>query len=157
MNQEEKQMFKMLKQMFHYRQNSDFENLVKQLFELQDYTLKLKSDKNPNDHLEELAKKDLIIQRGQTAIVDVITQIGHDPQDLFQFAYQLRKQDVNDEYTWDFLNGAVQPSILVSMIMSNKWDATLQKMSQDPKTRFVLLECLNNEVVAVKKTGAGCS
>ena len=45
--------------------------------------------------------------------VNVVTGIAKDLTELFAFAYELRKQDTSDEFTYDLLNGPVKPSILV--------------------------------------------
>ena len=39
-----------------------------------------------------------------------------------KFAYELRKQDVNDEYSKELLHGHVQPINLYELLISNKWD-----------------------------------
>ena len=50
------------------------------------------------------------------------------PEMLFNFAFELRKQDVSDKYSFEFLNGQVEPSILVDIILSNKWNENLKRM-----------------------------
>ena len=48
--------------------------------------------------------------------------ISKEPDQLVTFAYELRRQDINDKYTFEFINGNVKPSIFNDIIMSNYWD-----------------------------------
>ena len=57
-----------------------------------------------------------------TNIEEVVILLSTDPVELFAFAYELRKADVEDKYALRFLYGFVKPSILVDIIMANKWD-----------------------------------
>ena len=54
-------------------------------------------------------------------ICDLVTNIAKDLTDLFMFSFELRRQDTKDEYSYDLLNGAVKPCILVDVICNNVW------------------------------------
>lgn len=41
---------------------------------------------------------------------------------IFKFAYELRKFDVSDKYSYELLNGQVRPEIFVDIICANKWN-----------------------------------
>ena len=99
-----------------------------------------------------------MVLTGNRRIEDLVTKIGQDEVDFFKFAYELRRLDPSDKYTWEFLNGAVQPSILVSMILANKWNASAKKMNVDKKkNNFVFFSSFNNEIVTIDTTSKGCS
>jgi len=42
-------------------------------------------------------------------IEDVVTSIARKPRQLINFAYELRKLDTKNEYSYEFLNGQVKP------------------------------------------------
>lgn len=42
-------------------------------------------------------------------------------QDLFAFAFNLRKQDTNNKYTRLFLEGNIKSTILIEIFCSNVW------------------------------------
>lgn len=65
-----------------------------------------------------------------------MTELSKEADELVAFAYELRKQDVNDKYTYDFLNGQVKPSILVDIIMSNRWNEDAFEMQVQKGTSF---------------------
>lgn len=54
--------------------------------------------------------------------------MARQPENLIKFAYELRKQDLNDEYSNTLLEGQVQPNVLVQIIMSNQWNTEQGKM-----------------------------
>ena len=62
------------------------------------------------------------------ALEDVVSTIQKNKSDLFCFAFELRKQDTEDKYSFDFLNGQVKPAILVDIIMSNQWVSEKDQM-----------------------------
>lgn len=57
--------------------------------------------------------------------------MSKDQNHLMAFAYELRKQDVDNLYSYEFLNGQVKPAVLVDIIMSNSWNEIKSKMKVD--------------------------
>ena len=45
------------------------------------------------------------MHNAQRAIEDTIIDLSGNFSELVQFAYELRKQDVEDRYTYSFING----------------------------------------------------
>lgn len=62
-----------------------------------------------------------------------------DPEEILKFAYELRKQDTEDKYSFNILNGQVRPPALVDMIVANKWDGQAGKMTVDAKDKYSIL------------------
>lgn len=62
-----------------------------------------------------------------------------DPEELLKFAYELRKQDVEDKYSVAFLNEQVRPPVMVEMILANKWDSKAGKMTVDAKDQYAIM------------------
>ena len=62
-----------------------------------------------------------------------------DPEEILKFAYELRKQDTEDKYSFNILNGQVRPPALVEMIIANKWDSQAGKMTVDAKDKYSIL------------------
>ena len=70
-----------------------------------------------------------------------VTDIQENNKDLFTFAYNLRKQDTNNNYTRLFLEGNVKSKILIEIICANIWkDSDKYKnnsmMTVDPDVFF---------------------
>ena len=59
-----------------------------------------------------------------------------DTVQLIKFCYHLRKADVEDKYSYEFLNGNIRPNVLVDMICCNKWDAAANQMK--PNMQFTM-------------------
>ena len=67
------------------------------------------------------AEIDLQLMLRRNNLEDIVTALCKDIRELFTFAYELRKLDVDDLYTESFLNGQVRPHTLVQLILENKW------------------------------------
>ena len=81
---------------------------------------------------------------------DMVTQISLDPQKLLAFAYELRKQDGEDRYSYELLNGQVRPHVLVTIICSNKWNEQRQEMETKPNAKkFQLSSAINYRPVGI--------
>lgn len=72
----------------------------------------------------------------QLCLEDTVQQIGRDASLLTEFAFELRKQDVNDVYSFDFLNGQIWPEVLIDIIMANKWSEEDEQMHVNPERNF---------------------
>jgi len=57
-------------------------------------------------------------------IVETVTDLTKDLSQLFAFAYELRKNDPQNQYSSEFLKGNVSPPVVVDIIMDNTWDST---------------------------------
>lgn len=76
------------------------------------------------------------IARCQFVIDDIITELGMDPQDLTAFCFELRCLDKDDLFTRQLLEKNVRPSIMVDMILSNKWNPKSKQMETNPEKMF---------------------
>lgn len=96
----------------------NYEGLVQLIFKLKQEIYTLKNTSMIKD-VEQKAHFDNIRLSADGFICDVITGIAKDLTELFIFSYELRKHDQNDEFTYELLNGAVKPMILVDVITNN--------------------------------------
>lgn len=55
--------------------------------------------------IDDQATIDLQINIASRLMEDVITELATNVQELFQFSYELLKVDVDQEHTYDLLNG----------------------------------------------------
>ena len=78
--------------------------------------------------MDEAAERSLSISMARRTIENIATRLSTDVLELTRFAYILRKLDIKDEYSEEFLNGNVMPSILVDIILSNKWNPKTNSM-----------------------------
>jgi hypothetical protein len=62
-----------------------------------------------------------------------------DNEEFLKFAYELRKIDVDNKYSYNLMNGQVKPNILVDIICSNKWNVEESRMMVDPKFKYRLI------------------
>jgi len=65
--------------------------------------------------------------------------LAADPDEILKFAFQLRKQDTEDKYSYHFLNEQLRPPILVDVIMANKWNGKEAKMIINEKDRYAIM------------------
>lgn len=99
-----------------------YDAMVAELFSLQSFTDQIKNTKSKSEKIDDKAHRDLILIGVEQFKVDLITNMSKDLSKLFEFAFAMRKQDIHDELSFDLLNGTVNPSILVDIIMNNKYD-----------------------------------
>lgn len=121
------------------RNQLNFVGLVKSMINLQSMIDEFKvggQDEGDQDQLvrEKQSELQRQIHNAQKAIEDTVVDLSHSFSELVQFAYELRKQDVEDRYTYAFINGQVRPPILVDVICSNQWNNATQKMEVDMST-----------------------
>jgi hypothetical protein len=50
---------------------------------------------------------------------DIITDIGQDHRDFLLFSYELLKEDKDQKYARDLLNGQIKPNVFTEIILSN--------------------------------------
>lgn len=77
--------------------------------------------------------------KADSALESIIDDLANNQNDLVEFAYELRKTDTSDDLTFDLLNGRVRPSVLVEIILSNKWNPVLQRMVPASADTFRML------------------
>lgn len=89
--------------------------------------------------MEEKSAIELFKLNTENFLTEIITNLAANYDRLFAFCFELRKQDSNNNYSEDLLNGCVKPSILVDIIMNNTWDQKKRRMYQtrDIYFRFV--------------------
>lgn len=80
------------------------------------------------------------MNNAENCIVDTVTDIAKDFSELFSFAYELRKNDPKNLYSYNFLNGQVNPSVVIDIIMNNTWDSKKKRMNlaKDCEYRMVI-------------------
>jgi hypothetical protein len=66
---------------------------------------------------------------GAQVIADTVADLAKDLSQLFSFAFELRKNDPNNQYSSTFLTGNVNPPVVVDIIMDNTWDSTKKAMT----------------------------
>lgn len=71
---------------------------------------------------------------------ETISILNQDLDKLFEFAYELRRQDKNhgNHHTSMLLNGNVRPPVLANIILANYWDEDEKRMKCDYGKRFRL-------------------
>lgn len=91
--------------------------LVKGLIKLQEIIDEAVSAFKLINDIDEKAKCDLSVLYAKRMLEDTITEIGKQPKKLVEFAYELRMTDLKNIYSYDFLNGNVQPDVLVKIVL----------------------------------------
>lgn len=78
--------------------------------------------------------------------------MNNDLDKLFEFAYELRKQDKNrsSQHSTMLLKGNVKPPIVANIILSNYWDDDEKKMKCDYSKRFKIHVSDSNPLVYLK-------
>ena len=71
-------------------------------------------------------------------MVDVVSVISEDFSDLIGFAYELRKVDKDDQYSYMLVNGLLKIDLLEKMVLSNKWDDNKKTMVPTEHNKFKL-------------------
>ena len=107
--------------MYEHHSNKEYEKLVTTLSELEEKNKAAKQTQGNAKNLDEAAKIGLIINQANRGIENTITNIATNPMNLSAFAYELRKGDSEDKYSYEFLNGQVRPDILARIIIDNKF------------------------------------
>ena len=110
------------------------------MIKLHDFAKNLLKKKNSDENLnvEQKALVDLGVNRALRNIEEVVTQLQRNPPQLIRFAYELRKYDINDIYSYEFLNGQVHEHVLVEIFMANKWDVSKEQMVYDNRMKFAI-------------------
>lgn len=82
---------------------------------------------------------DIIAKQAMITLEEVVQELCADPEEIHKFAFELRKQDTGDKYSFDFLNGQVRPPVLIEMILANKWDSQAGKMTVEAKDEYAIM------------------
>ena len=61
-------------------------------------------------------------------ICQTVQDMTYQPQELFQFAYELRKVDLFNKYTKPILGQNIKSNILIKLICANEWNTKNLKM-----------------------------
>ena len=118
----------------------NYEEIVAELIHLKEMGLEIKNQKHEGESIESKSHRDIWYNDTERFIVDTVSDISKDVSELLKFAYELRKQDAEDKYSYDILNGQVSPQILVDIFMNNKWDEEEQRMVlvKEQNYRFII-------------------
>lgn len=143
MNSIEQAIFELKTQVQMRMSEKNYEALVGLVFKLKQEIHKIRQMKNVKD-VEQKAHFDNIRLQAEGFICDLVTSIAKDLTELFQFSYELRKQDQEDQYTYELLNGAVKPCILVDIITNNVWLKS-KKMGLKKELTFRLMLTFNDQ------------
>lgn len=84
-------------------------------------------------------RNDIIAKQAIITSEEAVQELAADPEEILKFAYELRKQDVENKYSFNMLNGQVRPPALVEMILANKWDSQEGKMTVDAKDQYSIM------------------
>lgn len=103
------------------------EDLVLKMFRIQDVIWEAQSSQKKLSSKEEKEQKS-VLNMAQGKMMDIIMNLTNEPHDFLQFAFFLRKFDKSEKYSEEFLRGKVMPSILVDIILSNKWNDAISAM-----------------------------
>lgn len=111
------------------RDQKDFRGLVEVMIELKLKCIEL-MQYDPHNHFE------IDYSRVEIHFLNTIKSLNRTTDEVLAFGYELRRQDLADDHSAEFLSGLIQPSILVDIILSNYWDADDQRMKCDMKKKF---------------------
>lgn len=109
-------------------------------------------DKEKLTDIEQQAERDLYINNAFRSIEDVVTQISYNEVDFCAFCYELRRQDLEDKYTHEFIYGQVKPHALVEIAKSNFWDSSTGQMKVQEKDVYLVQNMENQTVVGHPKS-----
>lgn len=65
----------------------------------------------------------------------------------------MRKADVEDKYSFGFLNGQVRPAALVDIFCANRWDPATQQMKYRDQPKFKIHLGSDNKALQYDKAG----
>ena len=65
-----------------------------------------------------------------------MSAISDDFADLVAFAFELRKADKEDKYSYALINGLIKTEILEKVILYNKWDDNQKTMVPTEENKF---------------------
>ena len=99
--------------------NKEFNQLTTKLIELKKLIEESKKKTGTFDNIDEQAAFDIQINKASRHIENTITSIQLNFIDLCLFAFQLRKQDMKNEHTYNLLNGCVKDDRIVKLICAN--------------------------------------
>ena len=78
-----------------------------------------KLEMNCVQDLETKCKFELQYNDSMRNIEDQVTAISHSNLEFYKFAYELRRIDHQNKYTFEFLNGQVKPHCIVEIVCAN--------------------------------------
>ena len=120
--------------------------MVTDLVQQWNYASNLKKKERLPD-IEEQAERDLYVNLAVRNIEDVVTDLAKDDQHFCEFCYELRVQDLKDEYTHEFLYGQVKPHVLVEIVQSNVWDPVAKEMKVKDNHCFVMANLSSEQLL----------
>lgn len=127
---EQQELFDAIESLLNLKMTSDFALLAQKMFQLLD--LNQKGFKG-GASIDEQMNVELLRNKSRRTVEDIVAYVGHRPEHLYEFAYELRKADHNDLYSQNILLGNVKPTILAKILLSNKWNGQEMCSTQDFK------------------------
>ena len=67
--------------------------------------IEIKAESSTQTNIEEKSRLDIWFNDTERFLVDIVTDLAKDTSDLLMFAYELRKQDVDELHSYSILNG----------------------------------------------------
>lgn len=104
---------------FTFQQKKQFPELVEKMIKLIEKVKELRTKSSLATGSE--TKVDDIQNSAMATISERVQDIQINNQDLFSFAFNLRKQDTSNRYTRMFLEGNIKSTILIEIFCANVW------------------------------------
>ena len=123
MNQFDKKVLEFREQILIYHSENRYDELVKTMIELQKYSTANFTQETDYVSCEEVIR-------------NTVKSIAEDLSQLFEFAYELRKNDLANVYSYQFLSGNVIQQVIIDIIMDNFWDISKKCMILSTKNEY---------------------
>lgn len=122
-----------------FKNQREYADLVNTMMVLQDSIDNFLAARGEEDVDLEQDRNYILVKQAISILQESVQELAVDPEEILRFAYELRKQDVNELYSLSFLNNQVRPPVLVQMILSNKWDSEAGKMIVDVRDEYAIM------------------
>jgi hypothetical protein len=147
LNTEGKEILQLMQKVNSYKNERSYADLVHTMFTLKDkldlYFAERPELLNKNGPEEEQTaeedRNDIIAKQALIMNSEMVQELAADPEQILKFAYELRKQDIEDKYTLTLIDGQVRPPVLVEIILANKWNSEACKMTVDAKDQYAIM------------------
>lgn len=134
-----------------FKNQKEYADLVNTMMALQDKIDGFLAARGAANDGQEEDRNDIIAKQAMITLQECVQEMAVDPEEILKFAYELRKQDVQELYSLSFLNGQVRPPVLVEMFLANKWDSEAGKMTVEAKDYY---EIMSGDKVLCQSAGS---
>lgn len=129
LSQDGQDILRLMQKTNKFKNQKEYADLVNTMMALQDKIDCFLTARGAADDGQEEDRNDIIVKQAMITLQECVQEMAVDPEEILKFAYELRKQDVQELYSLSFLNGQVRPPVLVEMFLANKWDSEAGKMT----------------------------